>query len=169
MDRILVIGCAGAGKSTFSKKLAKQTGLPLTFLDQIYWLPGWVGKQRPLFASEIRELIANDKWILDGNYKGTLALRLARADTVIFLDLNRMKCLWHVLLRTMRTLGKVRDDMPEGCPEQFNWEFIKFIWRFPQDYRPILIQRLEGFEGNIVYLKSLVEYDGYLSSIQNRS
>ncbi len=168
MNRVLVIGCAGAGKSTFSKKLAQNTGLPLVFLDQLFWQEGWIEKGKRLFVSEISDLISKENWIMDGNYKGTLRLRLTRADTVIFLDLGRTRCLWHVFTRTIKTLGKVRDDMPDGCPERFDWKFTKHIWHFPRDHRPILIEMLQEFDGSVVCLKNLSEYRDYLANINTQ-
>ena len=168
MNRILVIGCAGAGKSTFSKKLAQELGLPLVFLDKLYWQEGWVGKEKSVFTSEINDLISREYWIMDGNYKGTMPLRLTCADTVIFLDLGRVRCLWHVFIRTIKTLGKVRDDMPDGCPERFDWEFTKYIWHFSRDSRPILVELLQDFNGRIVCLKDLKEYRDFLARINSK-
>ena len=138
MKRVLIVGCAGAGKSTFAKKLSRQTGLPIIHLDKIYWKPGWLKPDKQEFKLRVSQLTDNGGWIMDGNYKSTLAMRLVLADTVIFLDLDRITCILNVLKRTIRYHGTVREDMPQGCPERFDWQFVKYIWEFPRVYRPQL-------------------------------
>ena len=86
MQRVLVIGSPGAGKSILAAKLSAVTGLPLIHLDQQYWLPGWVEPDEAAWQVRLREIIAGDRWIIDGNYGGSMTLRLTRADTVIYLD-----------------------------------------------------------------------------------
>jgi hypothetical protein len=89
MRRVLVIGICGAGKSTFSRTLARKTGLPLIHLDKEYWKPGWTKTPRDLWRARVGELVAGDRWIIDGNYAGSLDLRLPRADTVVRFDYPR--------------------------------------------------------------------------------
>ena len=74
------------------------------------------------------DLSAGDRWIMDGNYGRTLPVRLAAADTVIFLDLPRVVCTWRVLKRQVRWLGRVRPDAAPGCPERLTWEFVSWVW-----------------------------------------
>jgi adenylate kinase family enzyme len=82
---------------------------------------------------------------MDGNYGGSLSLRLPRADTVIWLDYPRHVCLRRVLVRTARNVGRVRDGLPEGCPERFNVEFLRYIWNFNAVHRPRLLAACEKF------------------------
>lgn len=165
-QRILVIGCAGSGKSTLAKAMVRKTGLPLIHLDQLYWQPGWVEPEKQIFVSKVASAIKVDQWIIDGNYKGTLALRLTRAQFVVFLDLSRTKCILNVLLRTLKSYGKTRSDMPDGCLERFDWEFIKYIWKFPRDYRPILINLLKQYEGEVIHLKNFDEVNEFVSKLE---
>lgn len=162
-SRILVVGCAGSGKSTFSKALGRAANLPLIHLDQLYWQPGWVKTEKQVFVSKIASAIESDAWIVDGNYKSTLPLRLTRAEVVVFLDLSRTKCIWNVILRTLKSHGTVRSDMPDGCPERFDWEFIKYIWNFPHDYRPVLIDLLQQYDGEVIRLTSLSKARKFLT------
>jgi adenylate kinase family enzyme len=76
----------GSGKSTFGRALAASTGLPLIHLDLPAWKPGWLRPSQHEWRERQRALLAGEAWIIDGNYNETLALRLERADTVIFLD-----------------------------------------------------------------------------------
>src|SRR6478672_12302851 len=112
MQRALVIGSPGAGKSTFARALAARTGLPLIHLDREYHLPGWVEPPEADWRARIDQLIAGDRWIIDGNYGGSMDVRLNRADTVILLDYPSWLCLWRVVSRIATLHGRVRPDAP---------------------------------------------------------
>ena len=145
MQRVLVLGCSGAGKSTFSRRLAAVTGLPRTELDHAFWHPGWVPTQRDEWWPKVAELCAAPAWILDGNFTSSLHIRLPRADTVIWLDYPRHLCIRRVLVRIVRDYGRVREGLPEGCPEKLDLEFLRYIWSFNRDHRPKIIAALEKF------------------------
>lgn len=166
MKRVLIVGCAGAGKSTFAKSLSKITKLPVFHLDQFYWQPGWVETEKAAFLSDVSRINETEEWIMDGNYKGSIPERLSRADTVFFLDVNKWRCLWHVVHRIRKTHGQVRDDMASGCPEQIDLDFARYIWNFPRDYRPILVALLKNFNGELICLKSFAEIDDYLVNLK---
>jgi len=166
MDRILIVGCAGVGKSTFARRLAGITGLPLVHLDQHYWQPGWRETAPEDWSRKVRDLTAAPSWIMDGNYGGTLPIRLARADTVIHLDFPRRVCLWRVLKRTALQFGKTRPDMTPGCPERFDAAFLAYIWRYRRDHRPRLVEALSGFGGTRVDLRSAGDVARYLETIR---
>jgi adenylate kinase family enzyme len=144
MQRVLVLGCSGAGKSTLSRRLATITGLPRIELDIIHWHPGWVGTPREEWRALVATVAAGPAWIVDGNYFSTLDIVLPRADTVIWLDYRRHRCLRGVLFRTITNLGRVRDGGPEGCPERFNLEFLRYVWNFNAKSRPRLVAALEA-------------------------
>lgn len=144
MKRVLVIGSGGSGKTTFSKALAARTGLPLIHLDQLFWHPGWVKTPDEEWDRVIRELCARDAWIMDGNYGRTLPMRLAAADTIVFLDLPRLVCTWRILRRQFRYLGRIRPDSAPGCPERLTWEFVNWVWMYPSRRRPEIMRRLEA-------------------------
>lgn len=142
MQRILVIGSGGAGKSTFSKRLGEKLHLPVVHLDSHYWKAGWVQPTQEEFAKTVEALLTDQAWIIDGNYSGTLNLRLAACDTVVFLDMPRFLCLWRIIFRSLCFHGRTRPDMAEGCPEQMTWEFIRYVWNYPSSRRPKILQCL---------------------------
>ena len=130
--RVLVIGMAGSGKSTFSRALSAKTGLPLIHLDVHYWKPGWVKPSDDEWRDKQRCLLAGDAWIVDGNDHETLALRLQRAETVIFLDTPWWTCAGRAFLRGIR---KPVGEMPEGCRDSVRrrlldeWRLVGVILR----------------------------------------
>ena len=152
-QRILIIGCCGAGKSTFARQLAKATGLPLISLDRHYWQPEWRETPSAEWTRTVAELAARPRWIMDGNYGGTLDLRLARADTVIFLDYATSTCLWRVTKRTLRYHGRTRPDMAPGCRERFDLPFLRYVATYRRTRRPALLTKLDAASSDTaVYL-----------------
>ena len=145
-QRLLILGCGGSGKSTFSRKLAHAMGLDLHHLDSLYWKPGWNHTPADEWEATVRELIARDSWIIDGSYFGTLDLRLERADAVIFFDLPRLVCIWRVCKRRLQNLrGTNRPGMPAGCPERIYFSFLKWVWRYRKTNRPQVVEKLGRF------------------------
>ena len=130
MDRILIIGCPGSGKSTLARTLREKLGLPLIHLDQLWHRAGWEHTTREDFDAQLDMALNMERWIIDGNYSRTIGQRIAKCDTVIYLDFGRWQCLWGVLHRIFTNWGKVRPDMADGCPERLDWEFLKYVWNF---------------------------------------
>jgi adenylate kinase family enzyme len=142
VQRVLVIGIPGAGKSTFARALAVRTSLPVIHLDAEFWQPGWKVTPRGPWRAKVAELVARDAWIMDGNYGGTLDLRLPRADTVLWFDYPRPRCLVRAIRRVLTTYGRVREDLAQGCPERFDLEFLRYIWDFNTSSRPEIVNML---------------------------
>ncbi len=135
MERIIIIGCGGAGKSTLARQLGEKLELPVVHLDRLFWRPGWVQVSQEEFDDLLRVELEKEKWIMDGNFNRTIPRRVERCDTIIYLDFNRFTCLWGVMKRLLTNIGKVRPDMGEGCPEKIDFEFLKWIWNFNRDKR----------------------------------
>ena len=165
MQRVLIIGSPGAGKSTLSFEVARLTGLPLVHLDRLHWKPGWVESGQDEFDAKLREALAGPRWIIDGNYGRTLPLRLARADTVVWLDFPVLLCLVRIVRRAMRYRGEVRPDMAEGCPEQMSWEFFSYTARFPREGRRRIVDKLPAFRGRLIRLRGPREVRSWLASL----
>ncbi|MEL7122101.1 MAG: adenylate kinase, partial [Bacteroidota bacterium] len=136
MKRIMIIGCGGAGKSTLARQLHEKTGLPLIHLDKHYWLPNWVESDKKAWKQKVQQFAHEEDWIIDGNYGGTMDIRLERATTVIFLDRSRWLCLYRVMMRLLKNKGQTRMDMGAGCKERFNWEFMSYVFHYNETRRP---------------------------------
>lgn len=141
-QRILIIGCPGSGKSTLSRRLSEETGLPVVHLDALYWLPGWVERSKEDFDARLQCELEKPRWIIDGNYTRTLPMRLERCDAVIWLDYGRLTCLRGVIARIVRNRGNVRPDMGAGCPERFDAEFLRYVWSFKKNNDAKIAERI---------------------------
>lgn len=135
MERILIIGCGGAGKSTLARQLGEKLDIPVVHLDRLFWKPGWVQEGREEFDRKLALELEKDRWIIDGNFNRTMPQRLQKCDTIIYLDFSRLTCLLGVAKRIITTYGKVRPDMGEGCPERFDLEFLNWVWNYNKNNR----------------------------------
>ncbi len=134
MKRVMVIGCSGAGKSTFALELGRITGIKVTHLDRLNWKAGWKEVSRDEFDSKLGDVLKEDSWIIDGNYSRTMEKRLEKVQVVFYFRLSTAVCLYGYLTRLIKgKLGKKRIDMTEGCNERFDWDFVKFIAGFQRD------------------------------------
>jgi adenylate kinase family enzyme len=168
MQRILVIGSGGSGKSTVAKEIASRLGLPLVHLDSLYWHPGWRATENSAWDRVVEELIAAPRWVIDGNYGRTLDVRLTRCDTVIFLDLPRVVCLWRAVKRRLAFRGRNRPDMAPDCPERLTWEFVRWIWTYPGRRRADVLHRLArlGAGQRAIVLSSSREVRRFLNELR---
>ena len=130
MQRVLIIGPCGSGKSTLARELAPRMGLPLIHMDQLGWQPGWVETDNLELHRRIDEAVSGARWLIEGNYGSTLAPRLARADTVLYLDFPITRCLWRLVKRIWNLRGQSRPDMPDGCPERFDLKFFLYVFNW---------------------------------------
>lgn len=162
MKRVIVIGCPGSGKTTFTEKLSKCTGLPLFYLDAIWHKPDKTHIPREEFDQRILEIFATDEWIIDGNYGRTVEMRLKECDTVILFDLPTEVCLQGATER----LGKDRYDMP-WTEKELNPEFEGFIKDFADNSLPKLYELIEKYraEKQVVIFKIRKEADDFLSKV----
>jgi len=143
MKRVMIVGSSGSGKSTLARQLGEITGLPVFHTDHIYWKSGWVRQSKQKALQMVGDIAQQPEWVFEGAFSSSYDLRLARADTLIVLDLPTRVCLFRVLKRIISSYGTVRPDMAPGCPDQFDWEFLKWVYRFRRNSRPRLLKLLE--------------------------
>src|SRR5687768_9451090 len=165
MQRILVIGPCGAGKSTAAAELGRLLDLPVHHLDRLHWRAGWVEGSREELVEELAPIVAGERWLIDGNYGGTMAERLERADTVVYLDYPTWLCLWRASKRVWRYRGRARPDMAPGCPERFDLEFFLYILTFRRGPRLRTEARLRGHEDKVRRFRRPAELARWLASL----
>ena len=170
MERVIIIGCGGAGKSTLARKLGEKTGLPVVHLDQIWWAPGfWQHLEREEFDEQLKAEMEKPRWILDGNFSRTLEARLEKCDTVIYLDYPRLVCLKNWIGRVIKNWGHARADMTEGCTEWFDPDMAKWIWTFNKKNRSHYYELLNALEHQQVHiLRSRREADAFLATLPDK-
>lgn len=164
-NRILVIGCSGAGKSNLSVELAERLGLPVLHLDALFWNEGWVPTPKHEFRKKLQNELEKPAWIIDGNFNSTIEMRAQYADLIIFLDFPNWLCLARIFKRRWMYRGKTRPDMAEGCPEKIDWEFVKFIWTYPKKKRPGVFEMLERSDADVLVLKWPLEVKSWVQTL----
>ena len=161
MKKVIVIGCPGGGKSTFARMLYEKTGLPLYYLDQMYWNADRTTVDRAVFHERLRSTIEKESWIIDGNYGSTMEMRMEACDTVFFLDYSLEVCLSGIEDRR----GKSRPDMP-WVETEGDEEFIAFIKNYSTDSRPKVMELLGRYsDKNIVIFKTRAEAAAFLENM----
>ncbi len=168
MKKVMVIGCCGSGKSTFSSKLAGITQLPIYHLDQYYWKPNWTEMDKPAWELIVQKLANKTHWIIDGNYGGTLDIRIKEADTIVFLDRSTIVCLWRVIKRIIKYHGQVRPDMPKGCKERFDWDFLHYVAIFNLTRRKGILRKIDAAKSGkeVLVFKSDHACERYLRKLK---
>lgn len=160
MEKVIVIGCAGSGKSEFARRLNAKTSLPLYYLDMVWHRPDKTTIPADEFDEKLKEIVSGNTWIIDGNYTRTLDVRLRNCDTVFFLDLPLKVCLSGAEAR----IGKIREDLP-WVESEFDESFRHWIIDFPNNQLPKIYELLDkyGKDRQIIIFKSREEIDEYFS------
>lgn len=169
MKRVLIIGGNGCGKTTFAKELAYVLKLPLIHLDALYWRDHWTHAANEEFDLLLRKELVKPTWIMDGNMKRTLPVRLTYCDTVIFMDYPRRICVFGAIRRFFKNYGKSRPDMGGYCPERLSKEsvgFIKSIWIHDKENRRQFCELLNQ-AGNVnkIVIKNRSQAKAFLRSL----
>lgn len=168
MKRVVILGCCGAGKSTFSRKLAKLTKLPIIHLDQHYFNPNWKEKDKNEWNKIVADLAQGKEWIMDGNYSSSLSLRLPHADTLVYLNNGTLSNLYRVIKRIIKHYGRQRPDAAPGCKERFDLDFLHYVLIFNWVRKPRIVKTINMYRGQkeIVILSSDKEREEWLHKQQ---
>ena len=167
-QRVLVLGCGGAGKSTYSAAMGARFCLPVVHLDRLWWLPGWVNRSEEEFDALLCEELQKPAWVMDGNYLRTLPVRLAKADCAVLLDLSAKECLASIWARVETYRGRSRPDMPEGCPERVDDEFETWIRTYRDETLPQVLRLLNGWDKPWFAFSDRASAYAWLESFENR-
>lgn len=171
MQRVLVMGSSGSGKSTFARRLSDMTGIPFVSLDALFWKPGWVKSDTAEFRERLTQVAIQPRWIMDGNFPSHLVeLRRDACDTVIWFDLPRWNCMFGIMKRIAGSYGQVRPEMAEGCPEKFDFEFFRYVWTYRRQQRPKLLDYFGGMRADqsLVCFTDRTQASDYLKEVARR-
>ena len=169
MRRILIVGNSGGGKSTLARSLGEKLALPIVHLDVLFWKPGWVELSDDEFRVQVARALEGPAWICDGNSPGTADIRFPRADTIVWINQPRWRCLFRAMSRVVTYRGRhTRPDMAAGCDEKFDLDFYRYIWTFDETVRPRVEAALEahGRCARVVRLSSDREIAAFLESAE---
>ena len=168
MKKVIVIGCPGSGKSVFSKKLNKITGIPVFHLDMMFWNADGTTVERDIFHGKLSEVLKADEWIIDGNYISTMEQRIKLADTIILLDLDTNLCVENALARSKK---ERQSDMAAGFDvSKISQEFLDYIAKFKESTLPRIMAYYETYknEKEFIILKSYKEIDEFYDGLKQK-
>ncbi|MDF2699825.1 MAG: putative topology modulation protein [Haloplasmataceae bacterium] len=166
MKKILIIGSSGSGKSTLAIRLGKKFNIPVLHIDSIFFDKGWVERNKQLFINDLNNFVNKDSFVIDGNYSSNLDHRLKVADTLFFLNFNRVYCFYGAIKRYYKFKNKTRPSIAEGCNEKIDFEFAKWIlWDYPRKKRNLLLKIKNQFKGDLLIFNNRIQLNKYLKEI----
>lgn len=168
MRRVAVIGCPGSGKSVLSRRLGESLKLPVIHLDNHYWQAGWVPTPNEQWDDFLKQTVSESEWIVDGNYTRTLDIRLQAADTIVFLDMPTLLCLYRILKRHLMYRRVRRPDLNAECEEKLDAAFIRVVWNYRKKIRPQVLQAIRRQEAGkrVIVLTSRREVRDFVNKKQ---
>ncbi len=172
MQRVVILGCAGSGKTTLARTMGERLSLPVIHLDTLL---GWGPCAPEAYREKLAAAIAGDAWVIEGHpwhfrdFADTLDLSVPRADLVLFVHQPRWLALWRVIRRWLTDRGRTRPDLPEGWPEQLDWPSLKWIWTFERRVRPAAERALAAYATPVVHLNGDRDIARFLDGLMLRT
>ena len=164
MKKIVIIGSSGAGKSTLARELGSILKMKVFHLDRYFWQRGWRVKTRDTRIDILQEIVREKQWIIEGSYLSSSELHLHEADTIIFLDIPPLLCLWRLTKRHLAYRRRSRRDIPEGSTDKLTMSHILKVVTFPLEDRRTIKQKLRNYKSKqIIWLRSRKEVEDFLA------
>jgi adenylate kinase family enzyme len=150
VERVVVLGRGGAGKTTMAARLSRLCGIPRVELDEHFWSPELTPLDHVAWIAVQRELAAAERWIMDGDLGpyDVLAPRLARADTVLLLDFSLLRCVWNAARRS---------------PERADFWWWVLTWRLRHRRRIVRQVRRYAPQAQLSVLRGPRDVDAFLT------
>ena len=133
INKIVIVGSTGTGKTTLARQLSKTLGLTLVDLDELYWNPDWVASDIDTFRQRVDKALPDNRWVVTGNYSAIRDFVWSRSDTLIWIDYSFIRTFTQLAKRTMKSLitGEIKCN---GNREQWCMQFLSrrsiFLWLF---------------------------------------
>jgi len=164
MERIVIIGSSGAGKSTLARELGSKLGTKVFHLDRFFWQLGWKKETGDTRIDLLQNLVREKRWIIEGSYLNTSELHLNKADTIIFLDIFPLLCLYRIIKRHCEYRGRSRRDIPKGCTDRLTLSRMLRVLAFSFQGRRTIEQKLRTYQSKqIIWLRSSKEVEDFLA------
>jgi len=145
VNKVSIVGCSGSGKSHLARLLADRLNAPVTHLDAVFYDDDWNELPKEKFAQRQEELVAQPRWVIDGNYNSTLPIRLRACDTVVLMDVSTLACLRGLLGRQLRHGSGHKGN---GVHNRIHWGLIKYVLGYRRDMRPRVLAKVREHAGN---------------------
>ncbi|MFE2490649.1 P-loop NTPase family protein [Streptomyces mirabilis] len=142
MKKVAIVGCGGSGKSHVARVLGDVLDAPVTHLDAAFYDDEWNELPVEKFAAVQRDLVAQEKWVIDGNYNSTLQIRLEACDTVVLMDVSTLAALWGVFSRQLRHGAGHKGN---GVHNRIHWGVIKYVATYRRKMRPRVMAKIDQF------------------------
>lgn len=163
MNKVLIIGISGTGKTRLARKLSDFLKIPVTHYDEFAWGKNWKEIDEKIVERKLGAVTKKDKWIIEGFIHPAAENKLENADTVIYLDYPGWQAFWGGLSRWWKYRGKIRPEMATGCIEKIDWNFLKIMWK--RGERLEIEEAIKGFENKIIFLKNRNETANFLTEL----
>jgi len=166
MNKVLIIGISGTGKTKLARKLSDFLKIPITHYDTLVWGESWNEIDEKIVENQLNKVVEREKWIIEGFIHPAAKIKLENADRVIYLDYSGLQAMIGGLQRWWQHRGKTRSEMAAGCIENFDWNFLKVMWKRAE--RPEIEEAVKGFEDKTIRLKTRKETDNFLTKLHNK-
>ena len=127
MQRVLVVGISGSGKSWLATRLGEVLGLPTVHLDSIFWNDNWTEAPSDVVETEIQAALDKDRWVMEGYIEPLGSDRVRRAEQVVYIDCSGLQAAMGVVQRWLRHRRVARPEMPPGNTDALSWSFIRMV------------------------------------------
>lgn len=154
MERVVIVGPGGSGKSVLARRLGRAWGLPVRHLDAVFWGPGWQPTPPEVWQGVVEGLASGERWIIEGGYAEVLDVVLPRTQLAVVLDLPRRVTIRRIVLRPLRWRNRGKADLPRGMHHVVDRENLGWAWHWPDRDRARVLAALDGFPGQTVVLRS---------------
>ncbi|MET7685663.1 topology modulation protein [Streptomyces sp. NPDC005423] len=142
MEKVAIVGCGGSGKSYLARTLGKIIDAPVTHLDAAFYDDEWTALPTEKFTELQRELVAQPRWVIDGNYNSTLQTRLEACDTVVLMDVSTISALYGIFSRQLRHGAGHKGN---GVHNRIHWGVIRYVATYRRKMRPRVMAKIDQF------------------------
>ncbi|MGF1425040.1 topology modulation protein [Kitasatospora sp. LaBMicrA B282] len=165
MNKVAVVGCSGSGKSHVARSLGASLCAPVTHLDSLFYDADWNELPKEEFAEAQRRLVIEPRWVIDGNYNSTLPIRLTACDTVVFVDVSTVACLWGLLSRQLRHGSGQKGN---GVHNRIHWGLVRYVATYRRTMRPRVLAKIDEYasQATVVRLTSRRRVRRWLNGVQ---
>ncbi|MET7339448.1 topology modulation protein [Nonomuraea sp. NPDC005650] len=167
MNRVAIVGACGSGKSYVARELGRILQAPVTHLDVIYYDEVWNALSQQEFEAVQRELVSAPCWIIDGNYNGTLEIRLRACDTVVMMDVSTWTALRGLLFRQARHGA---GQHASGVYNRITWDVIAYVLGYRRRMRPRVVAKIREFAvgKDVVFLTDRARTRRWLEEVASK-